>query len=66
MPIKKVKTAPGNPWGCVGKKHYSTEAGAKKNEFRDRFGAVQAYRCGNCGGWHIGHKKHHRRKYGRR
>ncbi len=62
MPIKKVKTKPGNPWGCVGKKRYDTEKGAKKNEFRDRFGPVTAYHCTNCNGWHIGHKRRPRKR----
>lgn len=46
-----------NPWQCVGKFAFQTAAMAKQVAARmrqKRKGAVHAYHCAACDGWHVG------------
>lgn len=49
---------------CGGKIRHENEARAVAAMFNTRAsdGALHVYRCGMCGGWHVGHKKQRNRR----
>jgi hypothetical protein len=45
--------------GCTSKVGYSSrrEARTRSRHGRHQDGTLQPYRCGNCGDWHLGHRR---------